>query len=362
MWAGVTSASTAVRIGGAGFAATDGSGLFLAGLGADGSPVTRVDRYDPRTDTYESFTGTAARVGPAVAPLGDGRLVVIGGADPMTGAPIGSIDVIDPLATPALRVVTIADDRAARTGAVAVAQADGKIAVIGGRDATGAMVTTVLEIRVDTGAIALREVRASLATPRENATATRLGDDVGAPILVAGGVDASGHTVAEAELYKPLQEGFSPSRPSMIVARQHHAALLAPDGSVMIVGGVDDSGAPVRTIELFSSDVGFAGVAQLPATAGTVEFAVVELPDGRFLLSGGRALPGGDPLRSAYVLQLDPLDGTVDVAATDDLPSERAGHQAARLCDGTILVAGGRGLDLAPLDPARYDPPSPGRR
>jgi hypothetical protein len=122
------------------------------------------------------------------------------------------------------------------------------------------------------------------------------------------------------------------------------------------------TGAPVRTIELFSRDTGFAGVAQLPAAAGTVELAVTELPDGRFLLSGGRAMPGADPLRSAFVLQLDPLDGTVDVAATDDLPGERAGHQSARLCDGTILVTGGRGLDLAPLDPARYDPPSTGRR
>src|SRR5206468_3943763 len=82
---------------------------------------------------------------------------------------------------------------------VAVTQSDGKVAVIGGRDVNGALVATVLEIRSDAGAIALREVRADLATRREDATATRLGDAVGAPILVVGGVDGTGHVVATAE-------------------------------------------------------------------------------------------------------------------------------------------------------------------
>ncbi|HTJ42550.1 MAG TPA: kelch repeat-containing protein [Kofleriaceae bacterium] len=361
-WAAVDAAPVASRVGGSGWPAADGSGLYVAGLdGPAGAPVTQIDRFDPRTATYESFGGVVARVEPAVAPLGDGRIVIVGGRDPSSGAPLGSLDVIDPLASPALRVTSIKDDRAARTGAAAVTQSDGRIALIGGRDGSGMLVTTVLEIRADAGAIALREVHADLTTRRERATVTRLGDAVGAPILVVGGIDDTGHTVATAELYKPLQEGYSPSKPTMIVARQRHAAVLAPDGSVLVVGGIDDTGAAVRTVELFSPDTGFAGVAQLPAAAGVVDFSLTSLPDGRFLLAGGRFSLGAPPLRAAFVLQLDPLDGTVDVAATDDLPSERAGHAAAPLCDGTILVAGGEGLGAA-VDPARYDPPSPGRR
>jgi hypothetical protein len=351
-----------VRVGGTGWTAADGSVIYLGGTDAAGAPVTQVDHFDPRAATYDSFDGLTPRLGAAMALLGDGRVVVIGGADPTSGAPVGSIDVIDPLASAALRVTTINDDRAARTGAVAVTQSDGKVAVIGGRDATGALVATVLEIRADAGAIALREVRADLATRRSGATATRLGDAVGAPILVVGGVDGTGHAGATAELYKPLQESYSPSRPALVVARHQHDAVLAPDGSVMVVGGVDDGGAPVRTIELFSADTGFTGVAQLPAAAGVVDNTLTTLPDGRFLLAGGRLSPGTPPVRASFVLQLDPLDGTVDVAATDDLPAERAGQAAARLCDGTILTAGGLGLSGGPAEPARYDPPSPGRR
>ena len=361
-WSPIDGAPTATRIGGAAFPASDGSALFAAGVDASGAPVTSIDRYDPRTDTFQAIDGAVARLGPAVAPLGDGRLVVVGGADPSSGTAIGSVDVIDPFASAGLQVVTVADARAARTGASAVTLSDGSVAVIGGRDATGAMVTTVLDIEVNTGQISLHEVRADLAIRREEATLTRLGDDVGAPVLVIGGIDATGAPVAEAELYKPLEEAYSTSRPSMIVPRSQHAAVLAPDGSVLVVGGIDASGAPVDAIELFASDTGFVQAATLPAGAGAVEFSLTTLPDGRFLMSGGRTQPGVAALSSAFVLQLDPLDGTVDISATDALPTARAGHQSALLCDGTVLTVGGHDMGIGAADPARYDPPSTGRR
>jgi Galactose oxidase, central domain len=361
-WAPAAAAPTPARVAGAGWTASDGSAVFVAGADAAGAPITAVDRFDARTGAYVGFDGVTPRVAPAVAQLGDGRIVVVGGAAPGTGAAVASIDVIDPVGAPALRVIHLADDRAARTGATAVTQADGKIAVIGGRDATGALVTGILEIRADAGAIALREVHADLAIRRQHAAATRLGDAVGAPILVTGGVDDTGHVIATAELYKPQKEAFSASRPTLVTARQRHAAVIAPDGSVLVVGGLDDSGAPVRTIELFSFDTGFAAAAQLPAAAGVIDFSLTTLPDGRFLLAGGRAATDGPALRASFVLQLDPLDGTIDVAATDDLPGERAGHQAALLCDGTVFVTGGLALDGSAAAPARYDPPSVGRR
>jgi hypothetical protein len=361
-WSAIPSAPTADRIGGSGWPAADRSVLFVGGVDASGAPVTQIDRYDPRTNTYATIDGAVGRDGPAVATLGDGRVVLVGGADPKTGIAIGSVDVVDPLATPGLQVETVVDARAARTGATAAALSDGSIAVIGGRDDTGAMVTTVLVIGVNTGQLTLHEVRADLAVRREGATVTRLGDDVGAPVLVVGGIDATGAPVAEAELYKPLQEAYSPSHPALIVPRQLHRAVLSPDGNVLVVGGVDAAGAPVASIELFAPDVGFTQAATLPATAGAVDFSITTLPDGRFLMSGGRTAPGATPLASAFVLQLDPLDGTVDVSATDALPDARAGHQSALLCDGTVLTTGGHGTGIASVAPARYDPPSTGRR
>src|SRR5262249_48572634 len=86
-WAAAAAAPTMARVGGAGWAAADGSGLYVAGADLAGAPVGAIDRFDPRTGTYDSFAGLAPRVGPAVAPLGDGRIVVVGGADPATGKP-----------------------------------------------------------------------------------------------------------------------------------------------------------------------------------------------------------------------------------------------------------------------------------
>jgi hypothetical protein len=76
-------------------------------------------------------------------------------------------------------------------------------------------------------------------------------------------------------------------------------------------------------------------------------------------VSGGRLVPGGEPLSSAFVARLDSLDGTVDIVATDRLASPRAGHQGTLLCDGTVLIAGGT-ADQTTYE--RYNPPALGRR
>lgn len=76
------------------------------------------------------------------------------------------------------------------------------------------------------------------------------------------------------------------------------------------------------------------------------------------LVAGGRLEPGGATI-SAFIARLDPLDGTVDIVATDRLAQARAGHQATVLCDGTVLVAGGT-LDQTSYE--RYNPAALGRR
>jgi len=83
--------------------------------------------------------------------------------------------------------------------------------------------------------------------------------------------------------------------------------------------------------------------------------AVVPMPDGRVLLIGG-SNAAGDPVSTVLIARFDPVNGQVDLSVTDPLERPRAGHSAAILCDGTILVAGGGGGS------ERYNPPSAGRR
>jgi hypothetical protein len=163
-------------------------------------------------------------------------------------------------------------------------------------------------------------------------------------------------------LFKPLNEAFSTAFSfQMVVPRWGHQAVRMPDGSVLIIGGYSDSAGkvPVATLELFTQDAGFVQLAQpLPLSAGLVAFAATTLPDGRVLLTGGIS-SNGQPTKAAYIARLDPINGSVDVLATDQLSSPRSGHQSTLLCDGTVLISGGTATPT-PLE--RYNPPAAGRR
>jgi hypothetical protein len=349
-WADVAAPPSAARTGGWAIPAVDGGAIFGGGAGA-----STVDVFSAVAGAFTIAGATLPRDGGVAARLGDGRVVIAGGARPGDQAPLGAVELVGG------GRIEIVDDAAGlldRTGAAAATLADGGVLVVGGRDAAGRS-GAIIEVRAEAAAVALRRIRADLARPRAGHTATRLSDDLGAAVLVAGGTGDDGMPVAAAEIYRPLRESLSPVAPLMIVARSGHLAIRMPDGSVLVLGGVDGAGGAVRRLELFSSEGGFTDVGELPPGAGLVDAAVTALPDGRVLLAGGREQPAGPALDTAFIARLDPLDGSVDVVATDRMTRPRAGHQMAALCDGTVLVVGGAGAD-APAE--RYNPPPLGRR
>lgn len=191
-----------------------------------------------------------------------------------------------------------------------------------------------------------------MSTPRESHTATLLPDG---RVLIVGGEDQDGHAVATAEIYDPKSGTFSPTG-SMAVARAFHTATPLPDGRVLVVGGNAGtwsySGPFLASAEIYNPKTGrFSPTGSM--TVGRVFHAAVLLPDGRVLVEGGGSdYSGGKFLSSAELY--DPKAGTW--TATGSMANRRNFDSATLLTDSRVLVAGGFG-DKGPLASAElYNP------
>jgi hypothetical protein len=368
----LTQTPASVRLGGS--AMTDGAGgdVVLGGVDSAGNPVAEVERFDPLTGTLTPrYASLGARTGPAVAALGSGtslQFVVVGGLDPATSAGAQFLELVSPQeSTPEQRVCSADDARMARLGLTATALGDGSLIVIGGQLTPPVATATPGEVDIvvpaTPGCLAITEQHAMLQIPRAFHTATRLGDYDYAPVLIVGGIDGSGNPVAQAEIYEPLEQSFSSVfKPLMVQPRSQHQALEMSDTSVLIVGGLDGSGSAATDLELFTVEEGFRLIGQLPAdptlgSAGVVDFATTTLPDGSVLMTGGRLMPGGSALDTAYIARVvpgaQPPIEPVELVPTARMTTPRAGHQATLLCDGTVLLSGGTD---SPVPDERYNP------
>jgi hypothetical protein len=353
--------SPEARTNGVAIADQDGAALIVGGVDpVAGTPVQDVERFDPQTGALTVIAQVEPRTGAVAAMLGTTGVALIGGND-TSGAGASFIEIIDPDLSEGNRVDELDDAGTGRSQLTATTLTTGDVLVIGGFDGSDAS-NVVDDVSIDNGTASSLALRPVLKYPRYGHTATRLGADEGAPVLITGGLDGSGVPVGSAELYKPLDGDFSTTfSATMVVPRTQHQAVLMPDNSVLVIGGLDGSGNGVDTLELFSLDGGFVSVGTLPATAGLVGFTTTTLPDGRVLLSGGTrdTSPGATPLSTAFIASLDPIDGSVDVVATDALSFARTNHAATLMCDGTVLVAGGTpSAEIA----ERYNPPPTDRR
>jgi hypothetical protein len=360
-WAASALPPNKVRIGGAALTSRNGSALYFGGRDEHGGNVLGADRFDPSTGKFEQLAMLAPRLGGSAASLGDGRALLVGGVD-QEDQVTTHIDMISIDLDPEEAVEVIQAEQLGSLTAPALATlSDGSVVALGGRDANGKTIALGTEIAGEGGGITIRQLtRAKLAYPRYGHTLTRLSDDLGAPVLIAGGRDESGAPVPTAELYRPLVEQVAPLNEfaKMIqVPRWDHTAVRLPDGSVLIVGGRNANG-PVPSVEVFTLEAGFIVQGLLPLGSGITDFSVTPLPDGRVLIAGGRDA-AGRAVDAALIVRIDSFGGGIDLVNTDRLSLPRAGHQATLLCDGTVLLVGGT---TVPMSAERYNPPSAGRR
>jgi hypothetical protein len=176
------------------------------------------------------------------------------------------------------------------------------------------------------------------ATARRRHTTVVLADG---RVLVAGGRSDTG-VLASAELYDPLANTWTATG-SLSTARTDHSATVLPNGKVLVAGGTGTR-ATLASTEIYDPATGTwsAGAPMTEARTGHPAVLVA----GRVLVVGGSVATDGPPAPLAYCELYDPATGAW--APTGDLATPRAGHQATRLPNGTVLVTGGDTVGTRP--------------
>jgi N-acetylneuraminic acid mutarotase len=169
----------------------------------------------------------------------------------------------------------------------------------------------------------------SMSTGRSNFAMVPLRDG---EVLVAGGEDHFGNTLATSELYDPLTASFSPTG-SLTTSRELPAAVRLADGDVLVAGGYTEgefSASVLSSAELYDPSTGTWSPTASMDVAGDGITATL-LGDGDVLATG---FPGSNP-PELY----DPTSGTWSL--TEPLPTGGDYGLAVRLGDGTVLLTNG---------------------
>jgi hypothetical protein len=325
----------------------DGTVLIAGGLDDTLTPLTSTDIYDPVSKT---FTATAvvmdvARSQHTATALIDGTVLETGGSTAATDAV--QADLFDP--TPGAFVPSgpMLEPRQFHT---ATLLPDARVLVTGGQNAVlGALSSTEVYDGATYSAGPALGVARSLhaATPVTNGATKQL--------LITGGVTtaAGGFVTATAEVYTPQAGGGGsvvPATNTMSAPRFGHTATLLGNGDILVAGGEDATGHVSNTTDLFVPDgagngsfnISRSPKAKTTMVAARVYHTATNLCDGSVLVAGGRD-PNNNYLASAevYVPATDSFGGSKTGAKGGTMLTPRAFHTATLLPDCTVLIAGG---------------------
>jgi|GEM_PF-1190101 len=266
---------------------------------------------------------SSLRSGDTATVLGNGKVLVVGGADSNRN-PLATAELFDPVA-----------GTFSATGSMATARADhtatllntGKVLVTGGTDGVAELATAELYDPA-TGKFTSA---GSMGTARISHTATLLNSN---EVLILGGQDGNLYAIPTAELYDPIAGTFSPTG-SLSTARVSYVVVLLSNGKVLVAGGDTAVHPPPSSAELYDpvagtfSPTGSMASARIGATATL-------LKTGKVLLAGG----ADDTEHDVSIAELyDPIAGTF--APTGAMVNSRQNHTATLLNGGTVLLTGG---------------------
>ncbi|MBK9360585.1 MAG: hypothetical protein IPM99_05295 [Rubrivivax sp.] len=147
-------------------------------------------------------------------------------------------------------------------------------------------------------------------------------------------------------MYDPATQTFIALTAKMVALRENHKATLLADGKVLISGGAGESaGDPVKdSAELFDPATQTFSAIAARMSSPRVMHDATRLPGGKVVLTGGASI--FNPANSVALASVEMFDPTTQAFAplSAAMTSSRAGHAAALLANGSILVTGGVGV------------------
>jgi YVTN family beta-propeller protein len=316
----------------------DGRLLAVGGNPASGGITAAAEIYDPQTGAW-SLTGSlnTPRDGHSATLLPDGRVLIAGGSN-ATGT-VASAELFDPQAGTFLPAGAMAQSRSGHT---AFLLDNGKVLVAAGSfpgagDSFGRASAELFDPASGTWT-----PTGSLNVARMHQGGARLLDG---RVLVAGGVDrgVTSQNFNSAEVYNPATGTWSLTTNPMITARRGGFSLTTlASGKVLVAGGWTDwTAITTANAELFDpATASWAATTPLPAALNS--YSATRLADGKVLVAGGNehpaALGPGTYVTTGYL-----FDPTTELwsPTANQLSEVRAGHRAAPLPDGSVLIAGG---------------------
>lgn len=229
--------------------------------------------------------------------------------------------------------------RAARAGHTATALAPvgsnpSKVLVAGGwtgassSPSTPVAVTSSVEI-FDPGTNTW-STGAPMSTARAYHTATLLTDG---RVLVVGGVDNTGTTLASAEIYDPTSDTWT-SAPAYQLAVAYHAAIRLSSGKVLVAGG--RSGSTYRSASAVYDPTGNTWSTNAAMVTARASFRMVLLPDNRVFAAGGETAASTATTACEAFTAGSPGSWASQAA----MPSARRNHGLALVSTSTLIAVG----------------------
>lgn len=301
------------------------SGKVLSS-GSDGLS-SDAEIYDPDKDAWSATEAQRfGRIGQTATLLLNGKVLVAGGGDHRQSLP----DSVTYDPTSNSWSTMLVSMLSGRIGHTATLLPNGNVLVAGG--ATFPLSTTPSEELYDPTANAW-SAAAVMTSARTWHTATLLPNG---KVFVVGGYASLNNTVSSAETYDPGSNTWTAAA-NMAIARNQHTATLLPNGKVLVTGGQSTTGnpyAPLSSAEIYDPNTDAWSSAGNMASPRTKHAAIV-LPNGKVLVFGGSATLNGS-LASAEIY--DPAANSWSPAASMATP--RSAPMAVLLKNGATLVCG----------------------